>query len=117
MNRRGVAAAAAPDMQSALDAIAATRFAWVLLGSASALPGLGLESLRACRRLKAAAPALPVVMLGRRAKASDCARAQAAGAAALLALPLDADRLYHAIDATAAAAPSDLHRFQGGLRW
>lgn len=106
MQRRGVAAVAAPDMQSAIDAIAATRFAWVLLGSASALPGLGLASLRACQRLKAAAPALPVVMLGRRANASDRARAQAAGAAALLALPLDADRLYHAIDATAAAAPS-----------
>jgi CheY-like chemotaxis protein len=117
MKSRGVAAVAVADALAAIDAIALTRFSWALLGSLSDTPQLGLDSLRACRRIKAAAPSLPVVMLAHQTIAFDHVRAQAAGAAALLTMPFDAGRLYHAIDGDGLAAASSGDAFQGAVRW
>ena len=103
LDSRGVRVVEVADAAAAVEAVATNRFAWVLLGLQSDPPSVGPDGFIACQRIQAAAPSLPVVMLGRQVSAFDRIRAKMIGAAALLTLPFDAVRLYHCIDHTATA--------------
>jgi CheY-like chemotaxis protein len=104
LDRRGARVVEVADAAAAIEAVATNRFAWVLLGLQSDPPGEGPAGFSTCQRIQAAAPSLPIVMLGRQVSAFDRIRAKMIGAAALLTLPFDAARLYHCIDRTATIA-------------